>query len=186
MTPYVVTSPVELPVSFAMAQAQCRLDIDLEEDLVTRLIWSAYKLASHYQQRTLLTTTYEMKLGGFPLAIPLPMPPFQSVEFIKYIAPNGDELMLDSSQYEVDLSTPQGIVYPAYGCSWPSVRCQRNAVTVRWVAGSETVTVNTQSAILLIVAHLFEHRESVSETTFHEVPMAAKALLDIDCWSFYA
>lgn len=185
MTPYVVTPPAELPVSLEQAKAHCRIDIDLEDSLITRLIWSAYLFASHYQQRTLLTTTYEMKLGGFPPAIPLPLPPFQSVEFVKYVAPDGDELTLDSSQYEVDLSTPQGILCPAYGCVWPAIRSQRNAVTVRWVAGADTISASTQSAILLIVSHLFEHRESVSEGTFHEVPMAATSLLNLESWGNY-
>lgn len=185
MQSYVVTPPSALPVSLEQAKAHCRIDIDLEDDLIERLIWSAYQFAEHYQQRTLLTTAYEMKLGGFPPVIPLPLPPFQSVEFVKYVAPDGEELTLDTSLYEVDLATPQGIICPAYGCSWPSVRCQRNAVTARWVAGSDSVSASTQSAILLIVSHLFEHRESVSEGTFNEVPMAARSLLDLESWGNY-
>lgn len=182
----IITPPDELPVSLEDAKAHCRIDIDLEDDLIERLIWSAYRYAEHYQQRTLLTTTYQMVLGGFPASIPLPLPPFQSMDFLKYIAPNGTETTLDEDQYEIDLTTAQGIIYPAYNCSWPSIRCVRNAVTLQWVAGSDTISGETQSAILLMVGHLFEHRESVSEITYKEVPMAAHALLDMGCWSYYA
>ncbi|MBI1347106.1 hypothetical protein GC163_12550 [bacterium] len=186
MTPTVITPPATLPLSLDIAKAHCRLDVDLEDNLIERLIWTAYQFAEHYQQRTLLATTYEMKLRAFPDMIALPLPPYQSMEFIKYIATNGDEITLDSSLYDVDLSTPQGVIYPAYGQSWPSVRCQRNAVTVRWTAGADTISRATQSAMLLLVGHLFEHREAVSELTLKDVPLTVTALLDLDAWGNYA
>lgn len=185
MQHYVITPPETLPVSLEQAKAQCRIDIDLEDDLIERLIRSASQYAEHYQQRTLLETEYGMKLGGFPPVIPLSMPPLRSIVSVVYVDPSGDEITLDGSEYEFDATTNPGVLYPAYGKCWPATRCQRNAVTIRWTAGYDSVPSATQSAILLVVGHLFEHREAISEGTFNEVPMAAKSLLDLNGWGNY-
>ncbi len=186
MSHYVITPPEGLPVTLEQAKAQCRIDIDLEDDLIERLIRSAWSYAEHYQQRTILTSELGMTLGGFPPVIPLPMPPLQSIESISYIDPNGQEITLDELAYDFDITPGLGVIYPAYGHCWPATRCHRNSVTVRWIAGYDECPSATQSAILLVVGHLFEHREAISEGTFNEVPLAAKSLLDIDCWGNYA
>jgi uncharacterized phiE125 gp8 family phage protein len=41
------------------------------------------------------------------------------------------------------------------------------------------------SAMLLIIGHLYEHREAVSEVNYKQVPMAAKALLRMNRVKFY-
>lgn len=202
MQPYIITPPTSgiYPVSFEMAKAQCRVDIDLEQDLIIRLIKAAWRYAEHFQQRTLLPTTYGMKLDHFHHhwwgqtcyyhnEIRLPMPNLRSVVSVAYTAPNGDQITLDGSQYEFDATATPGVIYPAYGCHWPDTRHHKNSVTIQWTAGYDdpnSIPAETQSGILLLVGHLFEHREAVTDITLTEVPMAVGDLLSVNCWGNYS
>ena len=203
MSHYVITPPEGLPVTLEQAKAQCRVDIDIEDALVERLIRSAWQHAEHYQQRTLLTCELGMTLHSFSShestrhgfstdcflpngLIQLPYPPLQSITSITYIDPNGQEQTLDPSAYEFEFNPGKGVIYPAYGHHWPATRCYRNSVTIRWIAGYDECPIETQSAILLMVGHLFEHREAVTEGTLIEVPMAVKDLLNVNCWGNYS
>lgn len=87
---------------------------------------------------------------------------------------------LAASEYVVDTSN-LGSIYPAYGVCWPSVRCQPNAITVRFVAGHGLnpggIPEPLRQAILLMVGHWYESREAVTASAMSELPLGASALI---------
>jgi uncharacterized phiE125 gp8 family phage protein len=185
INPYLVTPPEGLPVSLVAAKAQCRhnADFDLEDDLIERLIWTAYQHAEHYQQRTLLESVLQIRLDHFPRVITLPRPKLREVVSITYVSLSGAVVTLDPADYVVDADSQPGLIYPAYGKCFPQTRCQPNAVTIRWEAGYDSIPPATESAILLLVGHLFENREGVIVGTISgELPYGISHLLDLDCW----
>jgi len=88
--------------------------------------------------RALLTQTWDMKLDAFPddgEPIQIPLPPLQSITSITYVDGEGATQTFDSANYAVDVASQPGVISLAYGASWPVTRDQRNAVTIRFVAG---------------------------------------------------
>ncbi len=146
------------------------------------LIKAAREYAERVCNRRFINSTWDLKLDYFPCEIRLPYPPLSSVTSISYVDTNGDTQTVSSSVYSVDASSEPGVITLAYGQDWPSARDQRNAVTVRYVAGygasSSSVPESVRQAIMLIAAHWFEQREEViSGTIISKVPMAAESLL---------
>lgn len=187
--PKIITPPEGLPVSIEQVRENSNIWTDGDEDLLDRVIRAAWQYAENFQQRTLLPTTFEMRIDhGFPCAIEIPKPPLIEVETIKYIDTDGVERTLDPAEYEVDIYSTPGVIVPAYNKCWPSVRCKRNAITVTYTAGYESIPEKTQTALVMLAGHYYENREAFSSEafTFKEVPLGIQALLSLDRWSYYA
>lgn len=122
----------------------------------------------------------------------LPMPPLIALQSVTYLNGSGETVTLHdtvgSPQVEDALVVVPSSKYspaqvaPVAGTSWPSVASQPGAVTIRYTAGygddGASVPAPLRQAMLLIVGHLFEHRESVSEVTnLAELPMGVQYLL---------
>lgn len=212
-----VTAPAEEPLTLAEAKAHLRVDASNEDDLIAALIVAARELAETRQRRALVTQTWDLTLDRWPygggyydrairqmgpgsplwlpntgqLPIELPRPPLQSVTSIAYVDPEGNSQTLDPSAYVVSTGTP-GRIAPAYGLTWPSIRNQIDAVTIRYVAGygaASAVPKATKQAILLLVGHLYENREAVAVNVganILELPMGVEALLMADAFGSYA
>lgn len=179
------SAPATTPVSLAEAKAHLRVLHANDDATITALIDAA---TAHLDgrhgilSRALVTQSWEFRLSGFPWCstIELPLAPLQSVASVKYIDAAGAEQTLAVDQYVVDSATYKGQVRLGYGLSWPATRSEEHAVRVIFTAGfgaAAAVPKPIKQAILLIVGHLYVNRETVSELSLKEVPMAAKYLL---------
>ncbi len=180
--------PSVLPVSLAEAKSQCRVDHDEEDSLISAMISAATEYCEAYTKRQFITGTWTCKLDRFPSdGILLRINPVSSVSSISYNDSNGDAQTLSSSLYTVDANTEPARIVPAWGESWPVTRGHLNDVTVTFMAGygsaATSVPARIKNAILLLVGHLYQTRESASEKAIREVPMGLRALLDSACWS---
>jgi uncharacterized phiE125 gp8 family phage protein len=143
--------------------------------------------------------------------IELPFGPVQSIASVKYLVEqdvldsNGDpeldsdgnvitevvELTLDAATYAIDsYVTPNRLVL-AYGESWPTALDTINSVKIRYVAGYVPEAESNgylilprmaRSAMLLMLAHLFENREAAAAaggTLVNEIPLGVQALLEL-------
>jgi uncharacterized phiE125 gp8 family phage protein len=102
------------------------------------LIKSARQQAETELHRYLITQTLDAYFDTWPACDgkhKIVLPPLQSVTSITYLDANGDTQTLAADQYVVDAKSQPARITPAYGVSWPSLREQTNAVTVRFVAG---------------------------------------------------
>ncbi len=156
-----IENPAEEPVSLAETRSHLRLESG-EDEYLTGLITAARRYCEAFQRRAYVTQTWDLYLNRFPPGcIKVPVPPFQSVTFIKYKDSTGVLQTLESSEYLVDPFSEPGLICLAYGKSWPATYSEINSVQIRFVAGYGTaadVPQEVKHAILLRVADLYEHR----------------------------
>lgn len=110
---------------------------------------------------------------NMPLMLPLTSPRWSgaspapvTVESLDYTAPDGTvTVMVEGVDFEVITDYDPQYLRPIWGQSWPSTRCQSDAVRVRYNAGygptGDDVPPVIHSYILLRVGQLFEYRELV-------------------------
>lgn len=157
----------------------------IEDSLIGDLITAARQDCEAFHGRTWYTTTWELWLDRFPgqSTIDLPRPPLTSVTSIKYYGADNSENTFEGSNYFVDTKSEPGRVSLASGKSWPgAVLRPVNGVCITYVAGySSTAAIprSWRQALLLMLAHYYEHREAVftGVNTSNEVPLGVKSLL---------
>lgn len=164
-----VTPPAVTAVTRELVKAHIRKDDSDEDALIDFYISSAVKAAEKETRRALITQTRELRLDRFPRChdpIELPRPPLQSVASVVYVDGAGSAVTWAPSDYIVDTDSEPGRIRPAYNLAWPLARCQPGSVTVRYVAGygdaPEDVEPDIRHAMLLLIGHWFENRETVN------------------------
>lgn len=159
-----ITAPAEEPVSLTLAKTQCEVVGTAYDTLLTGKITAARELVETDSRRALITQVWELRLDAFPCEafIEMPLPPLQSVEWLKYIDVAGTLTTWDTSNYEADATRHPGRLNLAYGSTWPATRACPNAVTVRFTCGygaAAAVPAAAKHAMLLQVASAFRDRE---------------------------
>ena len=179
----IYTQPAEEPVTVEEAKLQCRVDGTEEDVLFERLISAARGYAETFTRRALITQTWEAYLDGWPTVdyIDLPYPPLQSVTSLVYKDTAGASTTWGAANYIVDIGRTPGRIMLA-GISWPSTTLYpTSGITIRYVCGygatGKSVPATTRQAILLLVGHLYENRESTVERALTVIPMGVEALL---------
>lgn len=188
-----VTGPALDPISLAEAKAHCRVTSVDEDGLIAGYILAARQHVETICNRALITQTFDLFIDrDWPYyfdfdwnrnrrQIELPRAPAQSVTTISYIDSAGATQTLNTNQYVVDVTTPIGRIEPAYGVEWPIVRCQPKTITVRFVAGYGSqpgdVPEPIRQAMLLLIGHWYENRETAGSATIGELPMSTASLL---------
>lgn len=181
------TAPIAEPVTLVEAKAHLRIDSDDEDTHLGALIQAAREYCEGVQHRAYLSQTWDIKLDAFPSGdcIEIPMAPLQSVTSITYIDGDGVTQTWDSANYNVLTAGLPPRIELGYGKSWPSTRAQRQAVTVRAVLGhadAGDVPHTVKHAMLLLIGHWYENRESQTVGTVTSSPLkhAVDALLGQD------
>lgn len=156
-----IEPPAEEPVSLQETRTHLRLETG-EDDYIAGLIVVARRFCEAFQSRAYVTQTWDLFMDAFPAGcIKIPLPPLQSVEFIKYKDSSGDLQTLNSSEYLMDPYSEPGLIFRAYGKSWPATYPEVNSVQIRFVAGhgdAADIPPEVKHAILLKIADLYEHR----------------------------
>ena len=154
MSVVVVTPPGAEPIALAEAKLQIRVETSqtAEDGLIRSYIRAARNQVESLANRALVTQTLDLVLDDFPagsIPIPLPRSPLQSITSITYVDTDGTSQTLSSSLYTVDTGSTPGRVFPIFNELWPGTRGDRNAVTVRYVAGWGTpfTSVNATDVI---------------------------------------
>jgi len=187
-----ITEPTVEPVTLAETKTHLRVDIDTDDAYIQTLVKAAREFCEDYLDSTISQAKYRMKLDFFPAEIRLPKPPMiasgtNTAVSVTYIENSGGSTAtLSVSQYRVDRDSLPGRIYPLYGGSWPSHLSDQNSVTVEWWAGTTgEISQKIKHAILMIVHHWYESRSAVEPGSKAEVPVGAKALLDMCRWGSY-
>lgn len=198
-----ITSPLTEPISLDDFEGQVRLygQLSDESETVESMITAAREVAEGILNRSLITQIWELTLNSFPSGrnpIVLPMPPLQSIQFIKYIDYDGveqtfyEEVVNEISCRVIAESGPNcgyGYVMPTYGTNWPVAQDDLAVIRVRFTCGygpiAPDTSLNVPKAIsqwlLINVANQFENRESVGvayrDTKFDITEIIADGLL---------
>lgn len=180
----VVAEPAEEPVSVAEAKSDLEVTHSDDDSDIALLITAARRAVEKGTRRALIEQTLEYSIDRFPSEIILPRPPVAAIVSIVYTDSDGADQPLDSSLYQVDLTSDRVRICPAFDESWPETRRQYSAVRVRYTAGygaaATDVPADLRKAILLLVNHWYENREAViAGTSVSEVPMSAQWLIDM-------
>jgi uncharacterized phiE125 gp8 family phage protein len=190
----IITAPTTEPISLTEAKLHLRVTSDVDNTIITNLIKVARRHAEKILWKALASTTFELVMDKFPCGeIELPMPPVESVESIKYTNSDEDEVEWDDDNYIFYNSEP-AIIIPAYGLSYPTFTPYPiGAVKIRYIAGYKTGSTDPnllipeeyRQAMLLLIGHLYEHREEVAEEVLKNIPAGVQSLLFPDrIWSF--
>lgn len=183
-----ITAPTAEPITVDEAKSHLNVTSADDDTYIGSLIAAARRHAEAFTRRAFLFQTWDVLMDEFSSEIGIPIAPLQSVTSVKYIDTDGAEQTVATSVYAVDDNADPGVVHLDYGQSWPAARRQRNAVTIRVVAGYEDPDAAPESsvdvlpddikqAMLLHIGHMYEHRESVSDFQTHNVPMSYESLL---------
>lgn len=180
-----VTAPTSEPVSLSEMKSHMRLDGNDDDSYVTKCIKAARLWIEGQTKRALVTQTVDYAIdsnwpmwNGHPM-IRLPLNPVKSIGAtspevfsISYVDSNGATQTLAQSQYTLAARSHGSYVVPAYGVTWPSVRDVPEAITVRFVAGADTVDEDLKIAVKILASYYYENRETSSGA-----PRAVEALI---------
>lgn len=161
----VVTPAAHEVVSTENVKEFARIEHTAEDTLIEELIKAAEDLVQRATDIQLLTATYDMTLDRWPVVndpIAIPFDPVTSITHIKYIDPDGVEQTLASSVYGLDLGVKPAEIYLEHNEEWPDLRDERNAITVRFVAGyanAAAVPDLLKTAVKITVTYWLENRE---------------------------
>ena len=201
----VSTAPGSEPITTAQARLHLRLTTTLsgsppvashpDDTLVDNLTKAAREIVEGHTGRAIITQTLKMYLDHWPWdgVIRLPRSPAKTVTSIQYVDTAGDTQTWDSSEYRTDFKSEPARVTLEDGESFPDLLNVTNNVIVTFTAGYSAsptlVPEHLISAMMLMLAHLYEHREAVEDAvggvTLIEMPLAYKNLIGLDpVWDF--
>lgn len=189
----VATAPPVEPVTLAEARDHLRLEASgspashPDDTLVEGLIQAAREHAESFMRRTIIETEYTWSFDDFPTgdgAIVFPRNAVLSVSSVAYTDDDGNSQTF--TDYTLSRGDSHTVMVPGHDKDWPDNRGHTDDVTITFKAGYQEVSgdyrVNVpesiRRAILLLVGHLYENRESVViGDSATEVPYTVKSLL---------
>ena len=173
-------------VSFLeVAEVRAWLNLTLTDDdaLLQDLIDTATEVIENRTGLILMSTTMEMYLDKFPRwTILIPGVPLQTVSNVSYMDDDGNYVQLDANEYQIDIYSQPGRLAPVPNTHWPCTPQRLNAVQIGYLSGfgaaGDLVPQDIRQAGLQLIAHWYEHRESVSaESRVQEVPQTIEYTL---------
>lgn len=184
------TAPLIDPVTLDEAKNHLRdvVDETIDNDLVKALITVATTMAEDWTRSAFIEQTWVLTLDETPRKawLELPRGPLSSVVSVKFTTEDGIEKTFSDTLFIVDTSSRKmpGRIALKIGEVWPTDVLQRiDAFRVEYVSGygvtRASVPAPAKHGINIIVADLYEHRESVAdeESQLPEVPFPARKVL---------
>lgn len=160
----IVTPPEFLPVSVEQVKDWSRITHTSDDAVLVQIIKAAAEYIEGQTWRYLIRQTVEWHRDGFGYEIRIPRGPVASITSIKYIDDDDVEQTVSADDYQV--SPRRGVIIPAYGATWPTPKCQLDAVTVRAALGYADPTAvpkDLRVALLMVIDDMYEHRSAQSE-----------------------
>lgn len=191
MVPKIVTQPVAEPISIA----ECRSHLeaqeygdttvdDADDMMILGLLSAAREYCENFTGLSIARKTYEIALDEFPDAeIELPMPPAIEIVSVTYVDATEAVQTMAANTYVLDTYQLPAWLLPASGTSWPTAGSFINAIKVRYIAGysddsdGEPLPNALRAAMLLVLGHLYKHREDSAAAALASIPLGAEAMM---------
>ena len=176
-------APATPALSLATAKDHLRVEHEGDDVLIARLVEAATAAIEGPNGIgvALVTQTWRLSLDGYlPLPLELPLGPVQAVTGISYTDADGDTQTLDPALYSLDTDNRPARIVQSFSAPLPAVRRQLATVKVTFTAGygtADAVPADLQSAMLLMVGHLYHHREAV-DRPLQELPLGYAAITE--------
>ena len=180
----VVTPPATEPLTATEAKLWAKVEVTDDDSLFTILIQAARQHVEDVYSRALVNTTLKLVLDDWPCSnsLTLCQGKGSSITHVKYYDVDGTLSTLDSSKYFTDFASEPALIVLRPGEVWPTLDLGRpKAIEITFVAGYGTaadVPAPIKAAMLEMIAHWYEHRESVNIGNIAtEIPQTASMLL---------
>jgi uncharacterized phiE125 gp8 family phage protein len=175
MTAALITPPALEPVSLTDAKAHLRLDSDDDDALVTAAITAARVHVEAKTRRVLIEQGWRVYLDAWPKKriVTVPVAPLIAIAGVTVFDPTGDPIDVDPGDYEVDTVAVPGRLFlssPVPVLVGRAVNGIEIDVTAGYGASSIDVPAPLRQAIMMLVAHWYEHRGAVGHDLAVEVP----------------
>lgn len=169
------SGPAEEPVSVSEAKAHLRLDGTAEDILVASLIVTSRLHIEAALGLALVTQGWRLTLDRWPEGgeVRFPLRPIRSIAEVTVRAADGTPAVVSDESYLLDGNARIPRLVARAG-KWPSPGLAAGGITIEFVAGlaedAEGVPQPIRHALLLLVAHWYEHRDPL------EIGSAAAAI----------
>lgn len=168
-------------ITLEEAKTHLRVEHDDENALIETLISAAYTHAEHVTGRSIREQTKTVVLDKFPpaaRAIQLPWTPVIEITSLDYADPEGNPANIDAATLRLDGRQLYPVLMPQFGTEWPATIDEPEAVIIAARVGYESTPDDIRQALLLLIGHLYEHREAaVIGVSTTELPMGVGMLL---------
>jgi uncharacterized phiE125 gp8 family phage protein len=150
------------PVTLDVAKMHIRATGNADDVLIQTLCTVAREACEAATNRYLVEGPVTLRLDVFPasgIVIPVGVANVANVT-IQYVDVNGDTQTLANTAYRV-LQRQHDVpaIVPAFDADFPDTRCERDAVTVTFTCGAQTVAESLKAGMLLTIGYLYENRE---------------------------
>lgn len=184
-----VIAPTFDPLTLIEAKDHAKITDSEEDGLLVGYILAAREWLESQTHLKLCTQTldytiddvwpYAMVRGYCRTRIEFPIKPVASISSVTYYDMEGALQTLGIDQYTLRNDGAVHFIEPAYGVTWPTVRCQTATITVRFVAGWALSDVPNPliQALRMMFRHAERNREAVSNGSFSEVPLGVEAMI---------
>jgi uncharacterized phiE125 gp8 family phage protein len=183
LAPVRTAAPTAL-VSLAEAKVHLVVDAELTEfdALISGFIATATQHFDGYSGvlgRALVTQTWRQDFCGFSGRMALPLGPAASISSVAYFDGSNATQTLAASVYGLFTDARGPYVGLKPDQVWPSSYSRPDAVSVTYVAGQDAADVDprVKTAIMMLVASWFEHREAFGPEALTEIPFGVWALI---------
>ncbi len=169
------SGPAAEPVTVAEAKAHLRIDGNAEDILIASLIVTSRLHVEAALGLALIQQGWRLTLDAWPKGgvVGFPLRPVRSVTSVSVIDAAGAPTMVAAEDYLLDGEGLRPRLVPRDG-SWPEPGRRTNGIEIAFAAGigdaSEDIPQPVRHAILLLVAHWYEHRDPL------EIGAAAAAI----------
>jgi uncharacterized phiE125 gp8 family phage protein len=161
--------PAIEPVTIAEAKAHLRVDVTAEDTLIASLVVTSRLHVEAAARLALITQSWSWYLDAWPRghALKLPLRPIQGIAAVRLYDEGGAATTLDAASYFLDgAGAPPRLVRHS-ALPWPKPGRIANGIEIAFTAGygsaAADVPAPIRHAILLLVAHWYEHRSPLEE-----------------------
>ena len=176
-----ITAPTWEPITLAEAKDHLRVDHTGEDAIIDNLIVAARQYLEGLLGRGIPQQTMTAYYSTFWDLMELPRAaPLRSVSSLKYLDSDGAEQTASTDLYDVFAAPEPGEVRRAYNQSWPSHRVVTDPVYLTYVCGwpsAAQIPAPIRQAMLLLIGHWYENRETTSPISVGDVPCTVPALV---------
>jgi uncharacterized phiE125 gp8 family phage protein len=169
----VQTAPSGSVLSAATIRAHVAQPLPDDDEMLETIGLVAQEWVEAYLGRALLSQTREASYDGDPGRVVLLPEPVTSVTSVTTYDDDAAATAVTTTTYALDTATTPARLLLRDGQLWPSSLREHASLVVRYVAGWTAITMPyaVRQALLLMVAHLYEHRDTAA------VPAGIESLL---------
>jgi uncharacterized phiE125 gp8 family phage protein len=184
LAPVRIVAPTEMPISLDDAKQHLRVDHSDDDTLIESLIAAATERLDGWTGilgRALVEQTWRVDIDRPASAglICFPLAPVMSIGSFDY-DDAGSSTVLPPDLYELKVDMRGAFVARAPSASWPSLGSRASITFTAGYGAAAAVPAPLKVAIKMMVADLYEFRQSAIQSTVNAVPVSTtvKALID--------